>query len=137
MSKVSIQISMDHNDELFIDLPGPEGRLRSVPIKETAHISMSELILRVLKGLQMDERGIGLAGAPTERQMLHWNKHVLFPDPRCPFCKAEKALGEMNEKRLKSGLRRLVRKCDGVDVRHIPPERLSDETRRTAEELGL
>lgn len=130
MPKVFLQVSMDESGQVFMELPGSAGRTRSIPMTETA------LLFRVLKGLQAEERLIGRAGAPTERQALHWTKHSVFEDPRCPFCQAEKGLRGVSQAHLKAGLRQLVRKCDGVEVRVIPGKPAL-KSKKTAEDLGF
>lgn len=73
-------------DGLQAELPGSSGSRRVVSFRQN---DFAEDCLRILQGLARSTVQIGEDGAPTQAQVRHWERHELFPDPRCPFCRAE------------------------------------------------
>lgn len=88
MAKVTI--SLTASGSLQFEFPGFEGSTRLVPFREG-----EDTILRVLRGLARDEEALGQTGSPTQQQVRHWERHSIFADPRCPWCKAAKSQKEM------------------------------------------
>lgn len=73
-------------DALQLELPGVNGLRRVVPVRTQ---DLATTCLRILCAQAERKVQIGLDGAPTQRQVRHWERHDLFPDDRCPFCIAE------------------------------------------------
>lgn len=47
------------------------------------------VLYRILDAQVQNQTKLGEDGAPTAAQVKHWERHELFSDPLCPFCKAE------------------------------------------------
>lgn len=134
----SISVSLSPAGTLLMAFPGSLGHPRLIPLDSLGTLR------RVLMAQAASKVEIGLDGAPTERQVLHWEKHWQFRSERCPFCREELAAEKAKEgKKLRDEVRTASRKGPihrmpgGVEVRTIPPTRQSSETRRTVEDLGL
>lgn len=130
-AKTRVQVSLSPEGQLSLDLPGAAGSLRSIPLRPS---SAFEVIFRTLTALQHGPDGIGEDGAPTADLVRHWEMHGIWPDARCVHCQA---LGRARSAIAKQQQRReLIRKCNGVEVRRLPPAR-AVLIGKTAEELGL
>ena len=127
MTKVSVLVSLDANGNLQLELPGPAGGLRAVPLRDTATSPAVDTIKRVLQGLASQANAIGQDGSPTTQQVRHWQRHSIWPDSRCAFCQAE-------------GQARAIRATLGAPITKVPKGHRAPgqvKTAKTAEELGL
>lgn len=121
---------------LVVELPGQQATRRQVHLTPA---NAGETLLRILQAQQQDRSEIGLDGAPTQAQVTHWEKHGVWPDPRCRFCLAEgrahKAPSDVRKAYLVS------RGADGVEVRRLPAgasfRHKTLTAKRSAEELDL
>lgn len=71
---------------LQAELPGANGSRR---VCQLSRKDFAGDCLRILQGLARSAVAIGEDGAPTQQQVRHWERHELFPDSRCSFCRAE------------------------------------------------
>ena len=67
----------------------------SHPFRQTGTISPSETIRQVLLAQSRGELGIGNDGEPTRQQLAHFERHQIFADERCPFCRSKAMLKAM------------------------------------------
>ena len=74
---------------LQAELPGANGSRRVVALGSGEDFHSA--CLRILQAQARRHVEIGLDGAPTERQVKHWEHEA--PDPNCAFCKAEGRIG--------------------------------------------
>ena len=75
-------LTLTPQGDLVAELPAANGARRQVPD------SSLETIRRILTAQLRAETTIGLDGAPTSRQTIHWDKHSkLHPQPYCPWCR--------------------------------------------------
>lgn len=105
----------------MVELDGPEGRQREVTLYD-----LQDLVA-ILEAQAAGLRNIGSDGAPTGAQAYHYAKHSMFPDERCAFCRADRAIAraaevESNADALRRGIRPLQRFVadGGVVVRRVP-----------------
>lgn len=89
----TVQIGLSPSGGLSVGLPGPSGTTRWIDLRHTASVDPTDTITMILEGLAYQQSGIGLQGAPTHQQLSHWEKHHMFPDPKCVFCQAEQRIG--------------------------------------------
>lgn len=94
MTSPHVIVSLAPSGGLQLELPGPAGGSRAIPLKWTAAVDPSRTIERVLNSLAQGQSAIGLDGAPTRQQLQHWERHGATSDSRCPFCLAEDELAE-------------------------------------------
>ena len=85
-----VLITLSPSGNLQAELPGANGARRVVPIRDL------ESIERMLRGQLSAHYEIGEDGAPTSRQVRHWERHDVFADPQCPFCIAEGRIKKAN-----------------------------------------
>lgn len=71
---------------LVCELPGTQATRRQVPLRTS---EAGETLLRILQAQARDQTEIGLDGAPTQKQVLHWERHSTWPSGNCRFCIAE------------------------------------------------
>lgn len=121
-------------DGLQAELPGANGARRVVSFSKK---DFAGDCLRILQGLARRAIEIGEDGAPTQAQVKHWERHELFPDPRCPFCRAEDRVGPA--KVAKSKPLEIAIGDGSASVRRVKVHQRESKTRLTAslEELGL
>lgn len=81
-----IILTLSPEGSLVAELPGPNGARRKVPLRDHEAV---ESIRRMLSAQLRSQWEIGTDGAPTARQVKHWEQHDSFADDRCPFCIAE------------------------------------------------
>ena len=77
--------------DLLVELPGVNGSRRQIPVTNLSTLQT------ILQAQLRHQTNIGLDGAPTARQVLHWEKHTIRRD-NCPFCRAEAAKTKINSK---------------------------------------
>lgn len=121
-------------DGLQAELPGANGSRRVVALGDGDDFHDS--CLRMLQAQVRRHVEIGLDGAPTERQVRHWEEHKDFADDRCPFCKSE---GRVASRRGRERPYAVAAGDGSVTVRKVgkkrkPGLRLAG---RTLEQLGL
>lgn len=78
-------ISLAVNGQLQMELPASEGKTRTVVLKDK---TATDMLKYVLRQMTYARDRIGEEGAPTRHQMKHDESHQIFPDPKCPFCRA-------------------------------------------------
>ena len=105
-------LSLNSQGKLVIELPGPMATRRQVEVREA---ELASTALRILRAQQEERVDIGLDGAPTQAQVLHWERHETWPDGRCRFCLAEGRAKSTTGK----PQRRFVNRGDGVEVRKV------------------
>jgi len=71
---------------LVQNLPATIAALTSILDKDA---TLNETLTRILTAQLENKSKLGEDGAPTNQQVNHWDKHSIFSDPMCPFCKAE------------------------------------------------
>ena len=84
---------------LAAELPGPFATRRKVEMTDS---EVATTVRRILEAQSHDRTEIGLDGAPTNAQVLHWEKHQQFASARCRFCLAEGRIKPAAEKRRRS-----------------------------------
>lgn len=83
--QIIITLTPDHS-ALQAELPGLNGTRRVIPLRSA---DIAETLLRILQGQHRQKVEIGLDGAPTARQIWHWERHNVWPSNDCPFCIAD------------------------------------------------
>jgi len=134
MTNTTVQVSLTTDGNLQMGLPGPDGGIRWVPLRDTEASPAIDIITRVLNGLARAEAGIGEAGAPTQAQVRHWQMHATFPSPKCAFCQHEA------RQRLRD-LAQFVADDGSTPVTRVGPKAKAKHkqltSNQTAEDLGL
>lgn len=72
--------------ELQVELPGFMATRRKITLRES---DAGASLKRILAAQAANRAEIGLDGAPTQRQVQHWERHATWPDGKCRFCVAE------------------------------------------------
>jgi hypothetical protein len=118
MGRAIVRISHDANGRLCILLAGPKGQDREVTLfgKEE---TVCDTINRVLKARETGEYEIGEDGEPTEAQVRHWERHTIWPDSQCPFCRAERRGLPTPDPRPRRG--EIISDYGGVTIRRVSP----------------
>lgn len=138
-------ITLTPAGELQLELPGVNGARRRVELGNNPKYAV-ETISRILHAQLRSEVALGLDGAPTEHQVCHWQKHAIFRDPSCPFCKAELSRARASDardrkKRARLEIIRLGQGSDQVIVRRIPTKTkgklMPKAINASLEEIGL
>jgi hypothetical protein len=88
MTSPTVQISLASDGSLELHLPGSVGD-RVIPLRETTTINPASTIRAILLAQSRDELGIGTDGAPTRQQLSHMERHQIFRQTSCPFCRSE------------------------------------------------
>ena len=98
MPQPTVTISLTPDGGLALHLPGAIGLGdRVIPLRQTGStISPAETIRQVLLAQSRGEFGIGRDGEPTRQQLAHFERHQIFADDRCPFCRSEAMLKAMD-----------------------------------------
>ena len=126
----TVLVSLRADGGLQVELPATNGGLRLVPLRDTDASPIGDTLTRILLGLARDERAIGTEGAPTQAQVRHWERHAIWPDDKCAFCRAEaQAKGILQ-----------CMDASGVQVTKIGKGKRAPavmKTTKMAEELGL
>ena len=88
MSNPQVSVTMDASGALAILLPSAEGGTRTVipPLGKLEHA-----LRDILQGLARREHLLGSSAAPTQAQLDHAEKHGVWKQPKCAFCRAEAA----------------------------------------------
>lgn len=129
-----VLVTLAPDGSLQAELPGANGARRRVPLRDG---ELALTLHRMLDAQSRERYAIGEDGAPTQQQLKHWEAHQIWPDDRCPFCKAEGRLVS------KAGMRRQASvmivehgsAAGAVKIRRIiKPKRA---THKRAEDLGL
>jgi hypothetical protein len=135
MPKLEVSIGLSPSGELELRLADS----RTIPLR-TGEVATT--LHRVLSGMAAQQAAIGLDGAPTRAQALHWQGHSLFPRPGCAFCRAESRGQDASIKR--HSRRQEIRpdsRVDGVVIRRVlataPQLRGKTFTDLSEEECGL
>ena len=107
-----VTVTLNANGELVAELPGLNGARRHLILRDVA----SDLC-RILQAQLSNKSTIGLDGAPTQGQIKHWEKHGIFADPQCPWCRSEGRFTGRKDKVQPI----ILSNYDGVVVRRLPP----------------
>ena len=130
-------LSLTPDGSLALELPGPHGIRRKVELGREP----LDTIMRVLRDQQRQELAtIGLDAAPTQAQVLHWERHPIWRDPTCRFCQDELRREASRQQRAKRAKAPVIKLGDGVEVRRVPVKARAPGTRKakqSLEELGL
>lgn len=127
-----VLISLSPEGSLVAELPGANGSRRKVVLKD--HEAVASL-RRMLQAQANSQWEIGTDGAPTARQVKHWEQHDIFADDRCPFCIAE---GRIRGGKPRRAQPVLLSEHGGVVVRRLPPKgRKIKQPPLTLVDLGL
>lgn len=145
MTIPQIIVSLLPDGQMCVELPGPSASRRKVELREG---EVEQTLRRILEHQMLGEVEIGLDGAPTGAQVLHWERHGIRPGPGCRFCMAEGRFASNGSTRTS---RTILKRSDGVEVRHIAAKVsglkkakapkvvvvVEAKSKRTAEEMGL
>ena len=88
MATPQVIVTLSPQGDLIAELPGLNGSRRQVPLR-TNEETVESCLLRILNAQVKQQTSLGQDGAPTAAQVKHWERHDIFSDPSCPFCKAE------------------------------------------------
>ena len=121
----SVLVSLRPDGGLQVEFPAVAGGLRQVPLRDTVASPIGDTLTRILLGLARDARAIGRDGSPTQAQVRHWERHQIWPDDKCAFCKAEAQAKAMLQ---------CVQVTRVAKGKHAPAV---TKTTKMAEELGL
>lgn len=115
-STLLIALADDGSLELVFE-PTPTNPIeRRVALKFGHEVTTIKRILQARLG-QRSTMGLGEDGNPTAAQIDHWERHEIFADSRCAFCRAEGS-GAKAPRRAK--LRSEFRGNGSVEVRTLP-----------------
>lgn len=106
-------ITLTPQGTLAVELPGSQATRRQVAIRTG---DAGETLLRILEAQARDATEIGLDGAPTQKQVLHWERHGQWPSSSCRFCIAE-GRASVDHSRVPKPL--VMSTPDGVQVRRL------------------
>lgn len=128
-------ISLSPEGKICCELPGSQGTRRKLDIATSA---AGETLLRILEAQGRGSAEIGLDGAPTQKQVLHWERHATWASASCRFCLAE-GRAQPDHKRVARAP--VLSRPDGVQVRRLPPgksfKHKTLETKRSIADLDL
>lgn len=125
MTTPTLQVSLSPEGDLLLHLPGAAALGdRRIALREgftdSGESRLAQTLRRVLRAQADRQYEIGSDGAPTERQVRHWERHQLFADDRCPFCLAEGRLALSRDSlRKRAAQRTVLSSYGGVTVRRI------------------
>jgi len=108
-----VLVSLMPSGGLKVELPGPGAARRIIELR-TGEEGLT--LRRILEAQLLGDVEIGLDGAPTAQQVLHWERHQDFPKEGCRFCMAE---GRYLVQSSRSKARVIINRSDCV-VRVIP-----------------
>lgn len=83
-------VTIDPQGKLVAELPGPSCTRRQVHMRSG---EAEETLLRILQHQLLSKVEIGLDGAPTQRQVDHWERHQIWPNEGCRWCIEEDRIG--------------------------------------------
>jgi DNA-binding MarR family transcriptional regulator len=130
-----VLVSLSAEGGLVVELPGQQATRRQVFLRTS---EAGETLLRILQAQSTEGVELGLDGAPTQAQVLHWERHGIWPDSRCRFCLAEKRIKPTVPRRKLKEL--ILSRPDGVEVKRIKTgakgQRVQS-TDKSMEDLGL
>jgi hypothetical protein len=142
-------VTLDPQGKLVAELPGIQATRRQVHMRSG---EAEQTLLRILTNQLTSAVEIGLDGAPTQRQVDHWERHQTWPKEGCRWCIAEGRIAtgissrRRNEFLVAGGdvtVRRLKPKESGLPkkakAKRVPTIVVVQHGRkpRSAEELGL
>lgn len=123
-------VTLSPQGGLRLELPGANGHRQVIDVKGR---EVEGTLLRILAAQASRHCAIGEDGQPTQAQVEHWEKHGVFADKRCAFCRAE-ASPQPKAK----AVAKVLREHSGVVVRTVPAKaKLATATSQSAEEIGL
>lgn len=130
-----LTVTLTPDGQLAVELPGHQSTRRQV-ILRLAEAGAS--LARMLEAQARDQTEIGLDGAPTVKQVQHWERHGVWASSQCRFCIAE-GRAQPNYSAHRQSRKTLVYKDNtGVEVRIIKAGTKGHAvTKKTAQELGL
>lgn len=136
-------ITLSPAGTLQAELPGANGSRRVIPLGAGPAGRRDErieaVLIRILTAQSRNQIELGLDGAPTSRQLLHWERHWQFPDDRCPHCLAEGAAHRPSKKWARASEH--AAGDESVIVRRIVPKgraaRMQQTIQASLEEIGL
>src|SRR6267142_3171464 len=108
-----VLVSLTPNGGLKVELPGVSATRRVIELRAGEE---GPTLRRILEAQLLGDVEIGLDGAPTAQQVLHWERHQDFPKEGCRFCMAE---GRYLVQSSRSKARVIVNRSD-CTVRVIP-----------------
>lgn len=112
-----VRIGHDHNGRLCVLLAGPKQTDREVTLFGHGE-TICDTIHRILKARETGDYEIGEDGEPTEAQVRHWERHVIWPDSQCSFCRAERrGLPSPNQSPRRGTV---ISDYGGVTIRRVP-----------------
>lgn len=130
-----VLVTLTPQGELAVELPGSQATRRKVILSVG---SVESSLRRILEAQVGDATEIGLDGAPTARQVQHWEKHSEWPRLDCRFCIAE---GRADPKPQRVRKTIVEKRPDGVEIRRVAEgqkaKQQAQRSVRSAEELGL
>lgn len=136
-------VTLSSAGTLQAELPGANGSRRVIPLGAGSTSRRDErieaVLIRILTAQSRNQIELGLDGAPTSRQLLHWERHWQFPDDRCPHCLAEGAAHRPSRRWARASEHAAG---DGsVTVRRLVPKgraaRMKQTIQASLEEIGL
>lgn len=122
--------------DLVVELPGFMATRRTITLREA---DAGASLKRILAAQASNRAEIGLDGAPTQRQVQHWERHATWPSASCRFCVAE---GRASFAVPRTPRPQVISTGeDGTVVRKLKAgqsfKHKTLETKRDAKELGL
>lgn len=124
-------VTLTPEGRLAIELPGHQATRRQVLLHPS---EAGETLLRILGAQARQGAEIGRDGAPTQAQVLHWERHATWPSPACRFCLAE-GRAKPDHSRVAKPL--LASSRDGVQVRKLASgQSFKHKTLTTKRDLG-
>lgn len=133
-------ITLGPNDELIVELPGTSTRHKVELRSGEAEASLR----RMLQAQRSDRCELGLDGAPSQAQVLHWERHQQWADERCRFCIAEgrisgrsKRAAPKRERERRSDGVEIIRVREGASGSDAAAAKRQQQKFKDAEEIGL
>lgn len=138
MTVPQVIVTLSPQGELCAELPINGGRRRV----QMAKSEVAETLLRILQSQLTSRIALGEDGAPTQAQVMHWERHGTWADDRCTFCIAEgRTHGRIARQSRRS---EILAEYGGVTVRRVAAGKRAKRQPRqvaaigkSAKELGL
>ncbi len=109
-----LYVSLTPSGALQVELPWGQGEHRLITLRAGDEAGTLQ---RILEARLAAHYVIGDDGAPTASQVRHWERHGIWPDPRCAHCRAEGTVARGNGRKSRAVV---LAEHGGVTIRRVP-----------------